>query len=445
MIVAWTTLTYRMVTNTSTRMVRGMATDREFDIILVGATGFVGRLTAEHLRDHAPEGTRIALAGRSADRLAALGKDLGPAAMTWPQIVVDTTDRASCDELAPRATTVITTVGPYARYGHELIRACAEAGTHYCDLTGEVLFVRDVADGLHELARQTGARLVTSCGFDSIPSDLAVWEAARTAREAGAGELGETTLYVRSLRGGVSGGTIDSMRQQAIEAASDQAARKIVLDPYGLSPDRAAEPRSSHGTKPKSSGALGTAKRLIGHLPVSRDDQGHWTGPFIMASYNTRIVRRTNALLAWRYGRGFRYREVMDFGAKATSPVMATGMAAALGGLVAGMSFSPTRNLLGKVLPEPGEGPSAESQAKGRFRMEVVAETTQGRTVRSTVAAKADPGYSGTAIMLGQSGLCLALDDLVSDGGVLTPAVAMAEPLIERLRAQGFEITSALD
>ncbi|WP_370891763.1 trans-acting enoyl reductase family protein [Janibacter sp. GXQ6167] len=422
-----------------------MAEEREFDIILVGATGFVGRLTAEHLRDHAPTGTRIALAGRSPDRLARLGADLGGVAETWPQIVVDTTDRTSCDELAARTTTVITTVGPYARYGHELIRACAEAGTHYCDLTGEVLFVRDVADGLHELARQTGARLVTSCGFDSIPSDLAVWEAARTAREAGAGELGETTLYVRSLRGGVSGGTIDSMRQQAIAAAHDQAARKIVIDPYGLSPDRAAEPRSSDTATAKAGGVVGTAKRLVDHLPVSRDDQGHWTGPFVMASYNTRIVRRTNALLAWRYGRGFRYREVMDFGTKAASPLMATGMAAALGGLVAGMTFAPTRTLLGKVLPEPGEGPSAESQAKGRFRMEVVAETTMGRTVRSTVAAKADPGYSGTAIMLGQSGLCLALDDLTSEGGVLTPAVAMAEPLIERLRAQDFTITSSLD
>ena len=173
---------------------------------------------------------------------------------------------------------------------------------------------------------------------------------------------------------------------------------------------------------------------------MRRTEDGHWTGPFIMASYNTRIVRRSNALLGWAYGRAFRYHEVTDFGARAKAPFAATGMTAGLLGLVGGLSFAPTRKVIDRFLPDPGEGPDEETRVNGRFTMEVVAMTTSGTKYATTVAAQADPGYNGTAIMLGQSALCLAEDDLTSEGGVLTPAVAMGSALIERLRAQDFTI-----
>lgn len=425
---------------------------RANDIVLVGATGFVGRLTAEHLRDHAPEGVRIAIAGRSREKLEALVADLGDATATWPRIIVDVSDPAACADLAAAARVVVTTVGPYASYGGELVKACAVAGTHYADLTGEVLFARDSADAFHDVAARSGARIVHSCGFDSIPSDLGVWETARVVAEEGAGELADTVLFVRSLKGGLSGGTIASMRQQTIAARESLEDRKTINDPYGLSPDRAGEP-----TKADRSGAVTVAEpgaptrgrisrglsrigKLGARLPVRRSEDGHWTGPFVMASYNTRVVRRSNALLGWRYGRAFRYHEVTDFGTSLTAPLLAAGMTVGLIGFVGGMSFRGTRSLLDRVLPAPGWGPSESTRVNGRFRMEIVAGTTSGAKYATTVAAKADPGYNGTAIMLGQSALCLAEDELTSEGGVLTPAVAMAAPLIERLRTHGFTI-----
>lgn len=424
--------------------------DRTYDIVLVGATGFVGRLTAAHLRDHAPEGLRIAIAGRSRAKLDAVAAELGGAAASWPRVLVNVTDPAACADLASSTRVLVTTVGPYALHGRELVKACSLAGTHYADLTGEVLFVRDTADAFHDVAHRSGARIVHSCGFDSIPSDLGVLETARVAAEDGAGELADTVLFVRRLKGGLSGGTIASMRQQTIAARESVEDRRAINDPYGLSPDRANEPTRADrvATTPEAPTSERTRRlRAIGsRLPVRRTEDGHWTGPFVMASYNTRVVRRSNALLGWRYGRAFRYHEVTDFGSRMMSPVRAAGTTAGLLGVIGGMSFGPTRSLLDRALPEPGEGPSEETRANGRFLMEVVATTTSGVKYATTVAAEADPGYNGTAIMLGQSALCLAEDDLQSEGGVLTPAVALDGHLVDRLRAHDFTIeTRRLD
>ncbi|UUZ44541.2 saccharopine dehydrogenase NADP-binding domain-containing protein [Janibacter limosus] len=422
---------------------------RDFDIVLVGATGFVGRLTAGHLSEHAPEGTRIAPAGRSRVRLDALAAELGGAAASRPRIVIDVSDPAACADLAARTRVLVTTVGPYAIHGGELVKACAPAGTHYADLTGEVLFVRDSAEAFHDVAKRTGARIVHSCGFDSIPSDLGVWETARVAADEGAGTLTDTVLFVRSLKGGLSGGTIDSMRRQAIAARESLEDRRAIADPYGLSPERAAEPTKADREDSAPPAPVGRAgrvrsvtKRPGSRLPVRRTEDGHWTGPFVMATFNTRIVRRSNALLGWQYGRAFRYHEVTDFGSSVTSPLRATGLTAGLLGLVAGLSYSPTRKVVDRFLPAPGEGPDEQTRVNGRFTLEVVAGTTSGTKYATKVAADADPGYNGTAIMLGQSALCLAPDDLDSEGGVLTPAVAMAAPLIERLRTRGFTIST---
>ena len=397
--------------------------DRAHDVVVHGATGFVGRLTAAYLARSAPDGTRLALSGRSRSRLEAVKTELG---LDWPVLVVDSSDDAALRELATSTTAVATTVGPYARHGLPLVAACAAAGTHYADLTGEALFVRDAIDASHDAAVASGARIVASCGFDSVPSDLGVLLTAEAARRDGSGELTDTTLVLVSARGGVSGGTVDSLRGMVDAITADKSKRKTVADPYSLSPDRAAEPdlgRQSDATT------------------ISRVD-GRWVGPFVMAPHNTRIVRRSNALQGWAYGRTFRYREVMGFGSSPAGPVLAAAAGVGILGVGAGLAIRPTRVLLDRLLPKPGEGPSEKTQRDGHFHVEVVASTTSGARYRTTVKAKGDPGYAATAVMLGESALCLALDPLTSGGGVLTPAVAMGGALADRLRAAGFTITT---
>ena len=399
---------------------------RDLDVVLFGATGFVGRLTAEHLARSAPPGARIGLGGRSRERLEQVRAGLGPAAADWPLLVADTSDEVSLRALAEATAVVATTVGPYARYGLPLVRACAAAGTSYADLTGEVLFVRDSIDAGSEVATASGARIVHACGFDSVPSDLAVLLAAERARADGAGELADTTMTLVSARGGVSGGTVDSVRGLVDEVRADASRRRVVLDPYSLSPDRAAEPD------------LGSERDPVG---VGYED-GRWTAPFVMGTFNTRIVRRSNALAGWSYGRTFRYREVMGVGRSPVAPLLAGAVAAGIGGLVAGLALPPARFVLDRVLPKPGEGPSQRQRDAGHFRVETLATTTTGARYRATVAAQGDPGYAATAVMLGQAALALALDGdrLPAAAGVLTPATGIGQPLVERLRAQGFTL-----
>ena len=406
-------------------------TTRELDVVVYGATGFVGRLLAEYMLQHAPKGVRIGLAGRTESKLAQVRRELGPGAAEWPLIVADAADPDALAALVRSTKVVASTVGPYAKYGLPLVRACAENGTDYVDLTGEVIFVRACADQFDETARLSGARIVNSCGFDSIPSDLGVFLTFEAAAREGAGGLTDTQLVVTSLKGGASGGTIDSLRNQLDVAAEDPAIRRLLVDPFALSPDRQAEPPMASDSRDNDS------------LGVRYDpDLQMWTGPFVMASYNTRIVRRSNALLNHAYGPDFHYSEVTGFGTSPMAPVMAAAMTVGLAGLVAGMTFTPTRFVLDKVLPAPGEGPSEETRRNGHFRLEVHAATESGRRLRTVVAAKGDPGYAATVVMLGESALCLALDSevLPDRSGILTPAVAMGNALADRLRAAGFTL-----
>lgn len=399
--------------------------------MLVGATGFVGRLTAGELARHAPAGSRIGLAGRSADRLADVRAGLPKPGRDWPLITIDVLDDAAVATLAERTRVVVTTVGPYLRYGLPLVRACAEAGTHYADLTGETLFVRRSIDAADEFARASGARIVHSCGFDSIPSDLGVGLAAQAADDAGAGELVSVVLHVRRLRGGVSGGTIDSLRQQLIESAHDPAARRLAGDRWALVDERSGRPYGSSGG--------GRRHRL----PIDRDQRtGSWQAPFVMGTYNRQIVQRTNALTGWVYGREFRYREVVDTGRGPRGAVAAAGLTLGTGALMGGMALPPSRWLLDHVLPAPGEGPNERRRAAGAFAVELHAETTSGTPFRATIAADHDPGYDGTAVMLAQSGLGLAGDAELGAPGVVTPMVALGSSLPQRLRDRGFTVTA---
>ena len=409
-----------------------MAKDRDNDVVLYGATGFVGKLTARYLAAHAPAGTRVALAGRNRSRLEAVRTELGAVAVDWPLIVADSSDRAALAALAESTVVVATTVGPYARYGAAMVEACADAGTHYADLTGEVLFVRDCIERFHDRATASGARIVNSCGYDSIPSDLGVLLLHQRAAADGAGGLTDTVLKA-TAKGGFSGGTIDSMRAQMEAIDADPSKGRVVSDPYALSPDREREP--DLGAQPDA-------------FPPRRDQLlGEWIAPFVMASYNTRIVRRSNALSGWSYGRRLTYREVMAFGDSPLGALAAGAVTGGLAGTMAGMKFGPTRKLLDRVLPKPGDGPSEKVMDGGRFRSDLISVTESGARYHAVVAADGDPGYKATAVMLGESALALALDGdrLPAAAGVLTPATAIADPLVERLRTAGFLMTVGPD
>jgi short subunit dehydrogenase-like uncharacterized protein len=402
-----------------------VAADRPLDVALFGATGFTGKLVAKYLAENAPEGTRIGLAGRSEEKLGGVRSELPSRASDWPLVVADKSDPASLEKLAEGTRVVVTTAGPYAKGGLGLVEACANAGTHYADLAGEVLFIRDSIDAYDAVARKSGARIVHASGFDSIPSDLGVLVLREKVREDGAGELEDTTYMVVGLRGSMSGGTLDSLLGQLEEGKGDRDRARISADPYALSPDRSAEPD------------LGDEADLRG---VKRDPEiGAWLAPFMMAPINTRVVRRSNALQDWDYGRRFRYREVMGFRSGPAAPAMATAVTAGMGGMMAGLSFGPTRSLLTKVLPSAGEGPSEKMQESGYYKIEIHTRTSGGARYRCTVTGQGDPGYKATSGLIGESGLCLALDgDKLPDrAGILTPATAMGMPLVERLRAAG--------
>jgi len=402
---------------------------RELDLVLYGASGFTGRLVAEYLARTAPAGTAIGLAGRSVDKVNAVRDALGEGASSWTVLPADSGDQASLDSMAQRARAVVTTVGPYSRYGLPVVEACATAGTHYADLAGEVLFMRDSIDRYDGTARKSGARIVHSCGFDSIPSDLGVLELAQAVAAAGAGLLGPTTLAVTGMRGGASGGTIASFTAETAAMRADPARRATVRDPYGLSPDRAAEPD------------LGDESDVA--TSFFDDQLEQWVAPFAMAFINTRTVRRTNALLGYPYGRTFRYREVMAYGAGPEAATKATAMATAVRGGTALLGNRITGGVASavadRVVPAPGEGPDEQTRRRGYFQMEIHTETTTGARFVEYVAGQGDPGYAATSVMLGQAGLSLALDgdSLPAVSGVLTPAATFGSLLVDRLRAAG--------
>jgi short subunit dehydrogenase-like uncharacterized protein len=393
------------------------------DMVIFGATGFVGRLTATYLAEHSPKHARLALAGRSQQRLEQVREELPGRASRWPLVVADSGDAASMRALAESARIVITTVGPYYRSGLALVEACAASGTDYIDLTGEVLFMRESIDRCHERAKRSGARIVHGCGFDSIPSDLGVLTLHEAISDAGDGELEETTLVVRALRGGFSGGTIASAMGLAEAVRTNPKLRRVIGDPYALSPDRSREPDLGRQRDPRG---------------VVRDDAlDMWLAPFVMAGCNTRVVRRSNALQKWAYGRNFRYQEVVGFRNGLTAAAKAAALSASLTAFATSITFAASRRVVARFLPKPGEGPSERTQRTGFFKIEIHTTTSTGARYIAHVAARGDPGYAATAVMLGESALCLALDReaLPDRAGVLTPATALGVPLVRRLRS----------
>lgn len=410
-----------------------MREPRPLDVVVWGATGYTGRLVAEYLARREGVGKRVrwGIAGRNRAKLEEVRRGLeriDPAARDLAILTADSRDRASLDALVRQARVVASTVGPYAIHGRELVAACVEAPTDYCDLTGEVPFIRDMIDRHHARARETGARIVHCCGFDSIPSDLGtlmVQTHARATRGAACHEV----RHVVTLKGAMSGGTAASMVHLMEEAAHDRRVRRLVADPYALDPQR-----SGRGADAPD----GADQRGVRWDP----DVRRWTGPFVMAAINTRVVRRTHALLGYAWGEDFRYQEAMSFGAGPTGWVGAAGMSVGLAVGIGAMALAPVRKLVARRMPQSGEGPSAEQRESGFFVSQLVGAVGvgdgAGGTVRGTVRGDSDPGYGETAKMLSESAVCLALDEAVPEaGGVLTPAACMGMRLVERLRAAG--------
>jgi short subunit dehydrogenase-like uncharacterized protein len=400
----------------------------DLDLIVWGATGYTGRLVAAHLATRAPQELRWALGGRDAQKLTRLRDRVAPGAEF---VTADALDPDSIDAVARRARVVVSTVGPYARYGTPLVEACVRHGTDYCDISGEPQWIRANVDRLHERARESGARIVHCCGFDSIPSDLGVWLLHdHLQRRRDGARLARASFYVRKLKGGFSGGTVASMLNLLEEASRDRALRRLLYNPYSLNPD--GERRGPDGPDQRG--------------PRFCEALGRWTAPFVMAGINTRIVRRTNALLGYPYGRDFRYEESM----LARGRFGATLLSLTVGAMTVGGLLAPTRWLMRRFLPAPGQGPSERARRAGFFEILLrgYAVTKAGapspEQLEATVAGDLDPGYGMTSIMLAESGLCLAVDEPSSAGGILTPAAAMARPLLDRLRETGmrFEVGS---
>jgi short subunit dehydrogenase-like uncharacterized protein len=407
------------------------AAGRRHDLVLFGATGFTGRLVAEHLARHAA-GTPLAwaLAGRNRAKLekvrAALA-DLDAACAELTIIEADAMDAAAMAKVAAETRVVCTAVGPYALYGVALVDACARAGTHYCDLTGEVPFIRGSIDRNHEVAKKTGARIVHCCGFDSIPSDLGTLYlqhelVARTgapAREVRA-LFGETS-------GKSSGGTFASLLGVIDAAAKDKAMRRVLADPHGLDP--AGGPRSAA----KDARGPGWDRVL-----------GKPTAPFVMSAINSRIVRRSHAMLGYPWGHDFLYDERMSLPRSPIGLAAAVAITGALVGFVAASQVPTLRKLIEKRIPQPGEGPTEEERTRGHYVVRLHGEAGGLRLV-AKVSDTVDPGYAGTAKLLGESARCLAEDELPGGGGVLTPASAMGMLLVERLVSVGvgFDVAEA--
>jgi len=394
------------------------------DVVVFGATSFVGQILARYLFEQYGVGgeLRWAAAGRSRPRLEELRQSLGRGAGKLELRVADAGDEASLRQLCAGTRVVVSTVGPYALYGEPLVRVCAESGTDYCDLTGEVQWMKRMIDRYEDAARQSGARIVHNCGFDSIPSDLGVHFLQQQARAKFAQPCEAVKMRVRSMRGGFSGGTVASLLNVLKEVAADPALRKSLQNPYLLCP----------------AGKVKGVRQPNVSLAEYDADFDAWVAPFVMSAINTRVVHRSNALSGHAYGREFRYEEAVLTGRGVRGRLMATATGAGLGAFMLAGSVGPLRAALEKfVLPAPGEGPSPEQQRTGGFDLRFHGRTGDGRVIRARVTGDRDPGYGSTAKMLAQAAACLAEDIPRArvGGGFWTPATAFGDKLIARLEA----------
>ncbi len=395
---------------------------RAYDLIVYGASGFTGRLVAEHLLGTygATGEIRWAMAGRSTGKLAEV-RDLIGGPSDLPLIVADASNPASLQAMAESAKVIISTVGPYQLYGEGLVAACAAAGTDYVDLCGEPAWMAAMIRKYSDAARASGARIVFSCGFDSIPFDLGVFFLEQQARAKFGGPAARVRGRVRKMKGTFSGGTAASLLATVEAAEREPAMRKTLSDPFALTP-----------------GFVGAAQPS-GNEVAEDLAAGSWVAPFMMAMINTKTVHRSNQLLGYAYGRDFVYDEMMMTGSGPAGEKRAKALARRDAVQNALIGFAPTRALIRRfVLPKPGQGPSRTARDAGFYDILLIGETSDGRKLRVSVKGDKDPGYGSTSKMIAESAICLAREvshDAVG-GGFWTTASAMGESLIGRLQAK---------
>ena len=391
---------------------------RDYDIILFGASGFTGRLVAQYLLETygLDADLRWAIAGRNQEKLTLLAAELD--APDLPIIIADSADPDALASLVTSTKVVCTTVGPYALYGSELVKACAAGGTHYCDLTGEVHWMQDMIGQHQRAAVASGARIAHTCGFDSIPSDLGTLFLQQAMQDEHGVPAQQVKLRVNRFSGAFSGGTVASMINMMEEAGRDKALAEVIADPYALLPEGC--PRGDD--RNDQTGAVYDA------------DFGRWTLPFVMAGINTRVVRRSNALLDFAYGEGFGYEEAM-LAPRRLGRVASKLSALAMSAGTLSLTVSPLRAVAKKFLPAPGEGPTHAQREKGFFDLYLYGVHPQDsdKDMIARVTGDRDPGYGSTSKMLAEAAVCLAVDELDCEGGFWTPASAMGSVLIARL------------
>ena len=402
---------------------------KPLDLIVFGATGFTGRLVAEYLLASQGVGgeLRWALAGRSMARLEAVRDEIGAPA-TLRLVATDARDAAALADLARSTRAVITAVGPYQLHGEPLLAACAAAGTDYVDLCGEPAWMAAMIARHHAKAQASGARIVFSCGFDSIPFDLGVLFLQTEAHRRLGAPLQRVHGLVRVMKGGFSGGTAASLLATLEAIGRDPGLARTMADPFALTP-----------------GFTGPSQPDSDQAEFDRLARG-WTAPFVMAAINTKNVHRTNALRGHAYGRDFVYaeRELKGDGAVGEQRARAAARTARVQNWLLG--FTPTRALIRRfALPQPGQGPTASQRERGRYELLFVGQAADGRTLRAVVKGDRDPGYGSTSKMISESAMCLLrdVDHQATPGGVWTPAAAMGLALVERLQTRAglsFEI-----
>ena len=378
-----------------------MREQAEFDVIVYGATGFTGRLVAEYMENQYGRAVNWAMAGRSAEKLAAVRDEIGASADT-PLVVADASDPQTVRDMVGRGKVICTTVGPYQLYGSDIVAACAELGSDYVDLSGEPGWMHEMIATHHDQAAQSGARIVHSCGFDSIPFDLGVYFLQQAAQDKFGKPLPRVRGRVRAMNGEFSGGTAASLGATMAALEKNPALLDVLANPFSLSngfvgPDQPADNK------------------------IYEDDAlGQWVAPFIMAAINTKNIHRSNALLGHAYGTEFQYDEMMLTGSGDEGMKMAEFAAAA-------------NPLVGDNVPQPGAGPSRESREAGNYDILFVGTDADGNRLEASVGGDLDPGYGSTSRMLGESAVCLITDCADLAGGVYTPAPAMGAKLIKRL------------
>jgi short subunit dehydrogenase-like uncharacterized protein len=401
---------------------------RAFDVVLYGATGFVGRQTVAYFAQHAPSRLRWALAGRNEFKLAQARKAAGPGAARAGIVVADAADDAALGALAAQARVVLSSAGPFALHGSALVAACVEHGTHYCDITGETTWVKQVIDAHHARAARDGTRIVPCCGFDSVPSDIgALLVADAVQRDTGAPCVRVKACH--TIRGGVNGGTLASILNIAESGALADFQDTFLLNPEGTAPDD----RASHADV----------------LSLRKDEHfdGAWLAPFVMAMINTRVVRRSAALLGTQagYGEGFVYQEFLRTGRGVQGAAMAAGMTLGLGLSAAALQVPAVRAAARHLLPAPGQGPSTPAMDGGFTRCDLIGENARGEQVKARIEMKGDPGNRATTLFVCEAALSLAAAPRRGAdkprGGVLTPASALGLPYAQRLAAAGVGVS----